>query len=367
MNFFSKWGKSKISSKSYEDSVHFEPSSAKVDSNSSITKLRTNVRNIYRRKHLNMTRSLFYDTENIDVETNTKMKKAQSCNNLDSLEDEILNKDVQSIVNKQIEKQEIKSSIGLKKFFSLENLSGKKKLTKDMISEPSLLLNKISEEDNELPETHLKETSKLLNKKLEQKSNDSVEVTQSKLRRSFSLGSLLHIRDSLPVQPPKLVHIELEPKSSEDGLRVSPVVSKPGKSGSMRLSKESLSLQRNSWPCESLKSKETCQKSFEFSWIKRCQSENSLFIESIDLNSFSLKSLKMDVAELNFANIMVETRVNDTENDFSEISEKFSEVISTLNKNDNKLTKTFKKDSEMSIEENEINLRIRENQSVSRL
>lgn len=226
MNFFTKWGKSKISNRTTEANVEYDSSLAIIGDNANRMYSRTNAKKIQRRKNSYVTRSLFYDSDKNDEELDSKIKKAQSCNNLDScLEEELVTENKQNIEIDLKPKQELK----VKKFFSVENLfwkeSNKSKtkhvLTKDMISRPSessdrncKASNETSESDNHLPSKLVKIIE------LEDKSSESVsgdKQVESKIRRSRSIGNLTDIRARRPPRKSSWCYEYLNTKKMYDG------------------------------------------------------------------------------------------------------------------------------------------------------
>lgn len=210
MNFFTKWGKAKIQNQTLEICVEKEFDSTVIHSSS--PKFRRNVRNIHKRKNGIFTRSFFHDTEVIDKEKETKLKKAQSYNNLDSCVEEEC-KDLRGITREANIREAVEQFNKLKKFSSVGNLTEKNanngekkhiKITKDMISKP---------------------------------------MNPSKLEQC-------HVEDSFE---PKFVTVELRRLPS---VWVHNELRRP-RNLKRSMSRKSLSLHRKTWPCEVRKSEQT--------------------------------------------------------------------------------------------------------------
>lgn len=254
MNFFSNWGKIKISSVNKSaDNLIFDGNLMNDDitqkSLASGSRPFHKIKN--RRKNFLFTRSLWYDTERDKEEPVTKLKKAQSFDNLDrSFQEElsslnIIDKTSNDSASKQ-NKQEATSLNTLKKSFSLENLSwkgsnkGKSKgvVTKDMISNPTDVrkitdgshfpsfepFDKIIEEHETNCESGkiIVLQSKSIDIELEIEQNQSfisVQHSAVKLRKSCSMESL-PIKQTISVRKSSCPNSWLEIKVDDDSLHL---------------------------------------------------------------------------------------------------------------------------------------------------
>lgn len=214
MNFFGMRGKTKISTSN--DSLYESTKPSTLFSGSLGSRTYYQTKN--RKKNKFFTKSLWYDIDRDEVETDIKIKKAQSFDNLDRrFDDEYLSKSPESkssFLNSKQNIQEPVNNRSLKKSVSLENLSWKGKskgvITKVMISGP-INLRKITEDDEQFPMS--KSIQNIVDEinhnvckveEIDEKRLNTEEIheenkphKQIKIRRTRSLGNLRDNKGSL--------------------------------------------------------------------------------------------------------------------------------------------------------------------------
>lgn len=251
MNFFTNWGKLKqLSINKSSDNV-----SNLVDADTTqrtITPItgsgsRPHYKTKNRRKNFLFTRSLWYDTEKDSEETTSKLKKAQSFDNLESsFQEEFSSLNIISNRSNSPESrqyfQEATPNSTLKKSFSLENVSwkgtikGKPKgvMTKEMISHPIDLrkitdgsqfpsfepFEKIAEENNlnfENGEIVVSEHKSSMELVLE-KNDSCTQHFAVELRRSCSMKNVLPIKEIVSFRKSSCPNAWLETKVPDQSL-----------------------------------------------------------------------------------------------------------------------------------------------------